>query len=110
MSRRPDEGDTGGLGRHRRESRGEIEAHLVTEHAQRAGAGAIRLARAVLADVAEEIEILLHCTHHDWRDVSRISYLVLRRTGNALPDRRFLTARYASRFTNDAPYFDTPAR
>ena len=48
------------LGGHQRKSRGEIEAHLVAEHRQRAGAGAIGLARAVAAHVAHEFEILLH--------------------------------------------------
>ena len=38
----------------------QIEAHLIAEHAQRAGAGAVLFARAVLADVAQEIEILPH--------------------------------------------------
>ena len=46
-------------GRHR-EPRPEVEAHLVAEDAQRAGAGAIALAHPVLADVAHQIEVLLH--------------------------------------------------
>ena len=38
----------------------QIEAHLIAEDAQGAGAGAVVLARAVLAYVAQEIEILPH--------------------------------------------------
>ena len=46
-------------GRHR-EPFPEVEAHLVAEDAQRAGAGAIALAHPVLPDVAHQIEVLLH--------------------------------------------------
>ena len=38
----------------------EVEAHLVAEHRQRAGAGAVVLAVAVVAHVAHEIEVRLH--------------------------------------------------
>ena len=48
------------LGGHQRKARREIEAHLIAEHAQCAGARAIVLARAVLPDVAQKIEILPH--------------------------------------------------
>jgi hypothetical protein len=48
------------LGRHQRKSGRQIEAHLIAEYAQRAGARAILLAGAVLSDVAQEIEILPH--------------------------------------------------
>ncbi len=48
------------LGRHQRKSGREIEAHLIAEDAQRAGAGAIVLAGALLPDVAQKIEILPH--------------------------------------------------
>ena len=39
---------------------GQIEAHLVAEHAERAGAGAVGLAHPFGAHAAHEIEILLH--------------------------------------------------
>ena len=39
---------------------GEVEAHLVAEDAQRAGAGAVALLDAVLQDVPEEVQILPH--------------------------------------------------
>ena len=45
---------------HHREARPEVEPHLAAEDAQRAGAGAIALAHPVLADVAHQVEILLH--------------------------------------------------
>ena len=48
------------LGGHQRKAGCEIEAHLIAEYAQGAGAGAVVLARAVLADVAQKIEILPH--------------------------------------------------
>ena len=38
----------------------EVEAHLVAEHRQRAGAGAVGLAVAVVADVPHEVEVLAH--------------------------------------------------
>ena len=38
----------------------EVEAHLVAEHRQRAGAGAVVLAVAVVADVPHEVEVLAH--------------------------------------------------
>ncbi len=38
----------------------QVEAHLVAEHRQRAGPGAVVLAVAVLAHVAHELEIGLH--------------------------------------------------
>ena len=37
-----------------------VEAHLVAEHGQRAGARAIVLGVAVVADVAHEVEVLAH--------------------------------------------------
>ena len=48
------------LGRHQRKAAREIEAHLVAEDRQRAGAGPVILADAVVAHVAHEVEILLH--------------------------------------------------
>ncbi len=42
------------------EARLQIEAHLVAEDAAGADAGAILLARAVVPDVPQEIEILFH--------------------------------------------------
>ena len=47
---------------HHRESRREVEAHLVAEDAQRAGAGAVAPAHPVLADVAHQVEVLLHAS------------------------------------------------
>lgn len=38
----------------------QIEAHLMTEHAQRARAGAVVACHAVFADVPHQIEVLLH--------------------------------------------------
>src|SRR5690606_18114298 len=48
------------LRRDERKALREIETHLVAEHAERAGAGAVGLARAVVSDTAEKVEILLH--------------------------------------------------
>jgi hypothetical protein len=48
------------LGGQQREARGEIEAHLVAEHAQGAGAGAVGLSDAIVARPVEQIEILAH--------------------------------------------------
>src|SRR5690606_29210724 len=48
------------LRRDERKAFGEVEAHLVAEHAQRAGAGAIFLARAFREDAAHQVEVLLH--------------------------------------------------
>ena len=44
-----------------RKAVGEVEAHLVSEHAFRAGAGAVAFHCAVLLYVAEQIQVLLHC-------------------------------------------------
>ena len=48
------------LGRDDREALGQVEAHLVAEHAARAGAGAVGLVDAVRQDVVEEVEVLPH--------------------------------------------------
>ena len=48
------------LGGDQRETRRQVEAHLVTEHRERAGAGAIGLGGAVAADVPHEVEELFH--------------------------------------------------
>ena len=48
------------LGGDQRKAVGQIEAHLVAEHAERAGAGAVGLAHALRAHAAHEVEILLH--------------------------------------------------
>jgi hypothetical protein len=48
------------LGGHQRKAILKVEAHLITEHAQRAGSGAIALGGAVQPDVAQEVEILPH--------------------------------------------------
>jgi hypothetical protein len=48
------------LGREQGEARAQVEAHLVAEDRKRAGAGAVGLARAVLEDVAQQLEVGLH--------------------------------------------------
>ena len=48
------------LRRQQREAFGQREAHLVAEHGERAGAGAIVLAVAAVADMPHEIEVLAH--------------------------------------------------
>ena len=48
------------LGRHQRQAVGEVEAHLVPEHRERTGPGAVLLALAVLAHVAQQLEVLAH--------------------------------------------------
>ena len=50
------------LGGDEREAGGQIEAHLMPEHAERAGAGAIGLANALGAHATHEVEVLLHGT------------------------------------------------
>ena len=46
--------------RHERETFGEVEAHLVAEHRDGAGAGAVGFSRAVLENVSEEVVVGLH--------------------------------------------------
>jgi hypothetical protein len=48
------------LGGDEREPLGEVEAHLVPEHAERAGAGAVALLDPLVEDAADEIEVGLH--------------------------------------------------
>src|SRR5207249_2182211 len=48
------------LRRQQRESGAEIESHLVAEYAERAGACAIRFLRAMIENVLNEIQVLLH--------------------------------------------------
>ena len=48
------------LGGYQWEARRQVEAHLITKHAERAGPGAILLAHPVIAHVAHQVEILLH--------------------------------------------------
>ena len=48
------------LGGEQREAVGEIEAHLIAEHRQRAGAGAVALFRAAAQNVFHQIEVLAH--------------------------------------------------
>jgi len=48
------------LGGDEREALREVEAHLVAEHRQRAGAGAVGLLRAVGEDAFEKLKILPH--------------------------------------------------
>ena len=51
------------LGGQQREAGAEVEAHLVAEHALRAHTGAVRLHRAVRADMSEQIQVLFHNRH-----------------------------------------------
>ncbi|MNN22080.1 hypothetical protein D3C81_1354240 [compost metagenome] len=48
------------LGGDQREALVEVEAHLPTKHAARAGAGAVGLLTAMLEYVLQQIQILLH--------------------------------------------------
>ena len=48
------------LGGHQREALGEVEAHLVAEHAAGAGAGAVGLLDSLVEDPSEEVEVGLH--------------------------------------------------
>ena len=48
------------LGGDQRESGLEVEAHLVAEHAQRAGAGAVGLLDALVEDPLHQVEVLPH--------------------------------------------------
>ena len=48
------------LGGDQREALGEVEAHLMAEHRERAGAGAVALLHAVGEHVLHQIEILAH--------------------------------------------------
>jgi hypothetical protein len=48
------------LGGHERKALPQVEAHLVPEHGERAGAGAVGLAGAVLAHMAQQRVVLLH--------------------------------------------------
>ncbi len=49
------------LGGDQRETRGQVEAHLVAEHADGTGPGTVFLANAVLAHVAHQVQVLFHC-------------------------------------------------
>ena len=48
------------LGGDQREAGAEVEAHLVAEDRERAGAGAVGLLDALVEDAGEEVEVLLH--------------------------------------------------
>ena len=48
------------LGGQHREARRQIEAHLVAEHRQRAGAGAVVFLRTVGEDAFEQVVVLVH--------------------------------------------------
>jgi hypothetical protein len=48
------------LGRYERKSLAEIKSHLVAKNAERPRAGAITFCRAVLTDMAHEVEVLPH--------------------------------------------------
>ena len=51
------------LGGHRRKAVGEVEAHLVAEDAQRAGAGAVVLGAPCVRTVSRQIQVLPHPTN-----------------------------------------------
>ena len=48
------------LGGDQREAVGEVEPHLVAEHAERAGAGAVGLLGALVEDPLDQVEVLPH--------------------------------------------------
>ncbi len=48
------------LRRDQREPGAQVEAHLMTEYAQRARAGAVALARTAVPDVPQKIQVLPH--------------------------------------------------
>src|SRR6516164_8481117 len=48
------------LGGDERKTRAEVEAHLLTEERQRAGAGAVRFAYAARAYALQQLEVRLH--------------------------------------------------
>ena len=54
-----------------RKAVGEIEAHLMAEHRQRAGAGAVALLHAVGEHVFHQFEILAHRLVPNLRDLQR---------------------------------------
>ncbi len=49
------------LRRDQRKSRSQVESHLLPEQGQRAGAGAVVLGDAGVADAAQQVEVCLHC-------------------------------------------------
>ena len=48
------------LGGHQGKTLGEVETHLVAEHADGAGTRAVALLDAVVEDVLEQVEVLFH--------------------------------------------------
>src|SRR3546814_9771964 len=66
------------LGGQQREALGEVEAHLVAEQALGAGAGAVALVDALVANPAQEVEVLFRSEEHtsDLQSLMRISYAV----------------------------------
>jgi len=54
------------LGRHDREARREVEAQLRAEDRERPGPGAVLLAGAVVAHVAQQVEVLPHRAQAAW--------------------------------------------
>src|SRR5256885_972394 len=57
-----------------REAAGEIEAHLVRKHRQRAGAGAVALAHALGPDPTHQLQVLLHCSMAKLPEGARTQY------------------------------------
>ncbi len=49
------------LGRNRGESPGEVKTHLMTEQAQGSSPGTIGLARSVIENLLQQIQVSLHC-------------------------------------------------
>src|SRR3546814_7617638 len=68
------------LGGQQREALGEVEAHLVAEQALGAGAGAVALVDALVANPAQEVEVLFHGRSEEHtselQSLMRISYAV----------------------------------
>src|ERR1700730_18029089 len=63
------------LGGQHRESGGQIEAHLMAEYRQRAGAGAVALLRAVRENPFEQIVVLVHAFGSaSWRMIRKSGY------------------------------------
>src|SRR5699024_3704294 len=97
----PDDGaKVQALGGEDGEAVGEVEAHLVAEDRQRAGAGAVVLAHALGADPLEEVEVGLHGSSLDVG-----SGLVL-----AVPDGTTGLGRRDTDHTNWSVTFCRPAR
>src|SRR5580765_49341 len=76
------------LGGEQREAVAQVEAQLPAEHRQRAGAGAVGLARAALEHFAEEIEVLPLAAVHAGDTALQTSAALWKRSSGALASRR----------------------